>query len=494
MVFNRRAFLAASAALPAAACASNAGVPLSRAADELAWIDATATADLIRKREITAREAVAAAIERCEALNPQLNFLVTKDYERALALADQPRSGPFAGTPLLVKDLNDVAGVPTRWGSRVTAAAPIPQTTDPTIEAYVRAGFIPFGKTQTPEYGFLPTTEPVAFGPARNPWNVARSTGGSSGGSAAATAAGVVPVGHANDGGGSVRIPASCCGLFGLKPTRGRTIGDKVGPLELSTEQCVARSVRDAAAVFAAIERTGPDANLPPVGFVTTAVDRRLKIGFTTSDPMGRTADRDVAEGVMATAALLSSMGHAVEEAAWPMGGEQFADDFTALWTVGAARLVAGLTQQLGRAPGEAELEPFTLGLARMNAEYPRDAFDLIGQRLVAAGQKYLSWYDTYDVVLTPVLASAPPEIGHLAPTVDFETLKARLRDYVGYTPVQNLAGNPAMSVPLWWTRERLPVGMHFSARTGGERTLFELAYQLEAARPWARKRPTISA
>ncbi|HYF22124.1 MAG TPA: amidase [Caulobacteraceae bacterium] len=490
MILDRRALLATAAALPAASCAER--LPWARPSDELAWLDATATADLIRRKQLAPSEAVEAAIRRAEALNPQLNFLVTTDFDRARARAAVPASGPFQGVPTLIKDLQDVEGIATRSGSRATARAPIPKATHPNVGALLSAGLISLGKSSTPEYGFLPTTEPIAFGPTRNPWDPSRSSGGSSGGAAAAVAAGVVPIAHASDGGGSIRIPASNCGLFGMKPSRGRMAGDPADADELSVKFAVSRSVRDSAALFAAMEKT--DFPGRPVGVVTAPGKRRLRIGWITDNLTGGRPEPEVRAGVEATLRLLQDLGHKVEEARWPFSGREVGDDFRTVWSSYAAGLVQILSKHMGGVPDERTLEPFTLGLARGYAGLPAGALDAAGKRLSQAARAYAAMFQTYDVLLTPVLAAPPAPLGYVDGDESADAVWAKLETYAPYTPIQNLAGTPAMSVPLHWTRDGLPVGMHFAAGPAGERTLFELAYELERARPWSRRRPKVSA
>jgi len=489
---SRRAFLSGAAAAPLTSGCSLFPKGMAR---DLAWIDATETAALIRRREISAAEAVEAAIGRAEALNPKLNFMVAKDFDRArAAAAGALPSGPFVGVPILIKDLHDVAGLQTRYGSRASARAPAVQSDDATVASVRAAGFIAFGKSSTPEYGFLPTTEPLAFGPTPNPWDLSRSGGGSSGGAAVATAAGVIPVGQASDGGGSIRIPASCCGLFGLKPSRGRVVGDRTSPTDISVRLCVSRSVRDTAAYLAAVERTGEGA-LPRVGLVAGPTKRKLRIAWTTTDPLGRRADPDVAAGVNETVKTLLELGHEVRAVeAWPMDASTFTEDFLNLWAEGGAQVVARLSQFMPPAAVERGLEPFTLALARRRASLSADAFERSVGRLIAGSQAYLRWFREVDVVLSPVLSTAPPKLGQFSGDVPAETLVERLTDYVGYTPLNNVAGNPAMSVPLVWNAEGLPIGMHFAADVGQEAMLLSLAYQLERARPWKDRRPPVRA
>lgn len=492
MRLDRRLFLTALATAPVAACATGVASPPA-VDDELAGLDATATADWIRRRRISAAEAVDAAIARVERLNPQLNFLVTADFERARKRAQTPVSGPFAGVPTLVKDLSDLEGLPTRSGSRLTAAAKPAAATEPTNAALLAAGLVPIGKSATPEYGYLPTTEPLAFGPTRNPWDLRRSSGGSSGGAAAAVAARVVPIAHASDGGGSIRIPAAVCGLFGLKPSRGRIVGDPVGAEELSAELCVSRTVRDSAALFAAMERRDPKAPLPALGLIGAAT-RRLRVGLFQADPQGRPRDPEIAQAVDDAGRLCVSLGHSVEPVSWPFDGAALGDAFLNVWAYGGSQLAAYAAKRLGRAPTEAELEPFTLALDRRFKALPAGGFDRSRQALAKATRAYLALFERFDVLVSPVTGSAAPPLGVLSPDVPVETLYDRLQAFAPYTPIHNLAGSPAMSVPLHWTRSGLPVGVQFAAAIGRERTLFELAYALEEARPWAARRAPVSA
>ncbi|MET0339166.1 MAG: amidase [Caulobacter sp.] len=489
MSLLRRDLLAAATAVglaPALPAVANARTP---------WTpDASEIASRIRRKKISTVEAVETAIRRAEALNPKLNFMVTPDYERAMDKAKKGgQTGPFAGVPFLVKDLNDVTGLPTRYGSRIGAHAQAAKTQEPYVDALERAGFIIIGKSATPEYGFLPTTEPLASGPTRNPWNLNRSSGGSSGGAAAATAAGVVPIAHANDGGGSIRIPAANCGLFGLKPSRGRMIAGRAPAraIDLAVEHCVSHSVRDSAALFAATENSIAGAPLPPVGFVLEPSKRRLRVGVVVDGGTGLKPDIEVARAVDNAAHLLRGLGHQVEPTKWPIDGEQFARDFNALWGSSAAGLMEMLTKAMGKAPDASIMEPFSLGVAELGKSPPGGMGGVL-TRLTAAGAAYNGWFDRYDVILSPVLGKPPVELGYVSGDVPFDTLIERLVAYVGYTPLENVAGAPAMSVPLHWTPDGLPVGVQFAAKTGDEKTLFELAYELEHAHPWAHRRPPV--
>ena len=491
---TRRALAAAPLAIAAGqalAAAPKAAAPPSP------WPDATEMAGRIRSGEMTALQAVEQAVARAEALQGQLNFIVNSDFDRALAKAKAGgATGPFAGVPFLIKDLNDSVGLPTRNGSQSGRYAQAATSQPDYITAFDRAGLITIGKSATPEFGFLPTTEPVSTGLTRNPWDPTRSSGGSSGGSAVAVAAGVVPVAHANDGGGSIRIPASNCGLFGLKPSRGRMIGTRGETTirDIGVEHVVSRSVRDSAALFALTEDTGTGAQLPAVGMVTGPGRKRLRIGVLIENGMGHGPQPEVAAATASAAKLLASLGHRIEYTHLPFDGAQFIQDFLLLWANGALGLAEVLTKAIGKAPDPQTLEPFSLGMIELAKRAGPEALGRAIGRLNANALAYDTWFPShqFDVVLSPVLSSPPPKLGEVGPLVDFDTLSARLIEYVGYTPIHNIAGAPSMSVPLAWTEGGLPVGAMFSARRGAERTLFELAYQLEAAQPWAHRIPPI--
>jgi amidase len=463
-----------------------------------AWPDATETAAMIRSGRMSALEAAKAAVARAERLQPKLNFLVASDFDRALERGEiAAMTGPFASVPFLIKDLDDYKGLPTRSGSRTMLRMPPATRQDALINAYDKAGVNVIGKSSTPEFGFLPTTEPTGFGPTRNPWDPDRSSGGSSGGAAVAVASGVVPFAYASDGGGSIRIPASCCGLFGLKPSRGRMLGTRgdTQVTNINVSHVVSRSVRDSAAMFALTEDPGPNAQLPAVGLVTAPLKRRLRVGVVMNGVAGVASSAEVRSATESSVQLMESLGHQVIPTAWPVG-QDFIDNFLLLWAAGAADLAETLTKVMGHPPGPDALEGFSLSMAEMAAKAPKDALPQAIRKLQAAASAYDRWFidNRFDVVLSPVLAWAPPLLGHVGPDLPFETLKARLIEYVGYTTQHNVAGAPAMSVPLNWTPGGLPVGTQFAARVGGEGLLFQLAYQLEVARPWAHRMPAIHA
>ncbi len=495
---SRRGLLAASVgatALAAAGCAtteSRVTVP----ANSAPWTpDATEWASRIRKGELSAGELMEATIRKAEALQPKLNFIVNSDFDRALDKAKAGgQTGPFAGVPFLIKDLDDYVGMPTRSGSRWTLGHPPAKAQDVYIDSFERAGLLFFGKSATPEYGFLPTTEPIGYIPTRNPWDPSRSSGGSSGGAAVAVASGVIPMAHASDGGGSIRIPSSNCGLFGLKPSRGRLIDPNPGQsvVDISVNHAVTRTVRDSAALFAATERQ--NGALPPVGMVTAPLKRKLKVGLLYKSGNNKDPGPEVRAAVDGTAKLLESLGHRVEPTDWPIDSAQFGQDFLTLWSAGAAQLVQAVGKTTGKTPDATMLEPFSLGMAHLIATLPPGSLEAVVGRLTADSAAYDAWFAKYDVVLMPVLTNPPVPLGYVSGDVPFETLAGRLTDYVGYTPLHNVAGGPSMSVPLYWTAEGLPVGSQICARIGQEKLLFELAYQLEEAQPWAGRKPPISA
>lgn len=497
---TRRALAAAPLALAAgqALAAAKAGPSSAPAPAPISpWPDATAMAASIRRGELTAAEAVETAIRRAESLQGTLNIIVNSDFDRALAKAKAGTpAGPFGGVPFLVKDLIDYRGLPTRSGSQSMRLAP-PATSQPAnIDAFERTGLVVIGKSATPEFGFLPTTEPVATGLTHNPWDLTRSSGGSSGGSAAAVAAGIVPVAHATDGGGSIRIPSSNCGLFGLKPSRARMDDSegKEGIAALGVEHVVSRTVRDSAALFALTEDLTARAKFPPVGLVTSPAKRRLRIGVLLENGAGHSPQPEVVAATDHAVKLMAGLGHHIDYTHLPYDGGQFIQDFLMLWANGAMGLADQLAAARGRAPDTSVLEGFTLGMAEMARKARPAALGASIQRLTANALAYDTWFPAhlYDVVLSPVLSSPAPLLGEVGPNVPFDTLVARLIEYVGYTPIHNIAGAPAMSVPLYWTEAGLPVGTMFSARAGNERMLFELAYELEAANPWAQHIPPV--
>lgn len=454
--------------------------------DALGDLDATGVAARIASGEITAREAVAAAIDRAEAVSA-LAAVETADFERALDAADAPRGGPFAGVPTFVKDNVDVAGLPTGQGS--AAFTPRPARSDsPAVTQLVSAGLVSLGKSRLPEFGFSPTTEFADAEPVRNPWNPVYSSGASSGGAAALVASGVVPIAHGNDGGGSIRIPSAVCGLVGLKPTRGRMLADpqdRSMPVRLVTQGVLTRTVRDAAGYYAAAETHYRNPKLPPIRLVRGPSSTRLRIGVVVDSVNGTATDGETRTAVRATADLLSDLGHHVEDGPLPVGPE-FVEDFSIYWGFLSFALCAGGKKMLGPDFDKARTDNLTRGLdalyRRNVAKTPRVLY-----RLQRTAHRAAQLFGTYDVILSPVLGHTTPKLGFLSPAQSFDDLFEKLITYTAFTPLNNAAGTPAISLPLHTTAANVPLGVHFSAAHGDERTLLELAFELEQARPWRR-------
>jgi amidase len=488
MMTRRGVMGSASAALTAATLKPR----FAHAVDDFTTMDAVGMEAAIRRKQVTPRELVDAAIARIEAVNPKLNAVVTESFDKARARAQTKLpDGPLAGVPYLIKDLNDVKGERTTNGSRLTAK--VIATANGTIsDRVLEAGMIILGKTNTPEFGLMASTESLLLGPCRNPWNTDYSTGGSSGGAAAAVASGMVPAAHASDGGGSIRIPASCCGLFGLKPSTGRMrlVGLEREPAGISVENCVSRTVRDSATIFALSEDTSTNAPLKPVGFVSGPSKQRLKIAFSMVGDTGKEPHPDIRAAVEATAKLCRNLGHDIVLAKSPVDAEHFTDAFLTVWASGPADLVKLAKSQ--KLKPEDVLEPWTLGLAEFYAKKPKNALaqSLAYFRTVEA--QIAEFFTEYDAWLTPVLSTPPPRLGEQAPTVPFATLYDRIVGYATYTPVHNAGGTPAMSVPLGMSANGLPIGSQFAAAKGNEALLYALAYELEQAQPWAAKHPPI--
>ena len=473
--------------------------------DELAFVDATALAELVRRKEIKPVELIESAIGRIERLNPELNAVVTPMFDQAIeaARADLP-DGPFKGVPFLLKDLLAAyAGVPMTLGSGLMRHF-VPDHNSELVDRIKRAGLIIVGKTNTPEFGILPTTEPRLFGPCRNPWDATRTSGGSSGGSAAAVAAGMVPFAHGNDGGGSIRIPASCCGLFGLKPTRARNpLGPDFGDIMsgLVAEHALTRSVRDSAALLDAT--SGPQGGDPywapppvrPFLNEVGAAPGRLSIAFTVEAGSGIKVHEDCVRAVQEVAALCVELGHEVKEASPQFQRELVTQAFSGVWAAGVAANLEGISRITGRALSADQVEPLTWALYEMGLQVKASDYLLSLNVLQSLGREMDRFMLDYDVWLTPTLGEPPVPLGTFDSPPD-NPLQGFFRSaqFVPFTPLANATGQPAMSVPLFWNDAGLPVGTHFMGRFGDEATLFRLAAQLEQARPWEKRRPKLAA
>lgn len=503
---SRREVIGGGVALAAAAATGAArAAPASGIADLLTSHDALGLAALVRKRQVSPRELLDAAIETAEALNPRFNFLAQKHYDFARAeIARGLPSGPFTGVPWLVKDLAAyIEGLPTEGGSRINKGQRGLFTTE-LVNRHRRAGMVIFGKTTTPEFGLTGTTESVLNGATRNPWNPERVAGGSSGGAAAAVAAGVLPAAHATDGGGSIRIPASCCGLFGLKPSRGQV---PMGPLRtegwggLSTHHALSWSVRDSAAILDATHGVEPGsrygAPAPADGFLAQVGKNpgKLRVAVMLDSPSGSPVDPECRAAADAAARLCENLGHHVELAQpkWDVGAVGLA----AFQTIAAA-LAADLVDRgkaLGVAPGPDVLEPVTLAFLGFGKTVSGMDLARAGNTLQALAVNVGQFMERFDVILAPTLAAPPLPLGRisLSPDCDFQEWGQRVSTFSPFTQMANLTGQPSMSVPLGQSRGGLPIGVLFTARYGEEALLYRLAAQLEKTAPWAGRRPAVA-
>lgn len=465
--------------------------------------DGLGLARLIAGGEIGAREVLEAAIERIETHNPRFNAVVQRFYDDAeAALAAGLPDGPLAGVPFLLKDLAlFYAGRPLSNGSRLFADF-VPGHDATLVRRYRAAGLLMLGKTNTPEFGITMATEPVLHGPTRNPWHPDYSAGGSSGGAAAAVAAGMVPLAHASDGGGSIRMPASNCGLFGLKLSRARVpIGPDVGEgwSGLAGNHCVSRSVRDSAALLELShgpETGDPYAAPPPARPFLDEVGAppgRLRIAMSTRAPGGFPVHPDCVRAVERTAALCEELGHSVEPEEFTFDAGHVID---AMWVIVVANLRNLLElrwRMLGRQPGPEGLESMSWLAAQDSRRFACTDYAHALQTLHALGRRLGRFLEERDVLLTPVMAQPPLPLGEVPMTGDdLEQFRIGMAARMPFTPLWNMTGCPAMSVPLYWTAEGLPVGVQFGARFGDEATLLRLASQLEQARPWADRRPVL--
>ncbi|MFC4127275.1 amidase [Nocardia rhizosphaerae] len=453
--------------------------------DALGTLDAVGLAAALRAGEVSRSEVIAAAIARTTLVDPRLDAVQLECFERARSAPET--AGVFAGVPAFVKDNTDIAGLPTCHGSAAFTPRPATATAGPGAQ-FLHSGVVVLGKSTLPEFGLTASTEFTDRAPTRNPWNPEYSAGASSGGSAALVAAGAVPIAHANDGGGSIRIPAAANGLVGLKPTRNRLLdqpGARQLPVQLVAEGVLTRSVRDTAHYLAAVERFRPNPRLEPIGLVAGPSARRLRIGLITADVLGRPVHADNAAILASAAATFGGLGHEIVEARLAVE-PRFVADFQRYWAVMAGAMA--LSFRLGHRArfDTGKLDPFTKGLIGLAVRNPLGAAAATW-RLRSGTATYDRHFADVDVLLTPVLSHPAPRIGELAPGQPFDELFTKLVDYVGFTPLNNVGGGPAVSVPHGLLPHGLPGSVQLAAPRGGERTLLDLAYQLEAASPFPR-------
>ena len=502
---TRREVLAGSIAVAATAAVSGTAVAgTGKTGHVLDDHDATGLAELVRTRQVSASELLEAAIARAEKYNPKYNFMAHKLYERArAAVAKGVPEGPFQGVPWLIKDLNTNIGVElTQQGSRLFKDNRAKVSSE-LVKRYERAGMVIFGKTTSPEFGLTATTESKLTGDTRNPWDATRSTGGSSGGSAAAVAAGVLPAAHATDGGGSIRIPASCCGLFGLKPSRGRV---PMGPPltegwgGMAAHHAVTHTVRDSAALLDAVHGlengsryTAPTPERPFLEEVSRDPGR-LRIALNVTPALGTPVDPEVVAAVRAAAALCEKLGHTVEEAAPKLDMDAIGK---ASFSIIGSSIVATVNARcaaLGIKPGPDVLEAATLVYYQMGQKATGADYAQAVNDLMIASTAVADFMNDYDILLSPVVASPPLPLGTINlsnPSIEdyFKAITA----YVPFSGLMNQTGQPSMSVPLGMSKSGLPIGVMFSGRYGTESMLFRLAGQLEKAAPWIGRKPRMA-
>ncbi len=489
--------------------------------------DALGLAELVAKGEVTSEQLVREALARVEELNPSLNAVVHRMDDDALAKAGLEHSGPFAGVPFLLKDLlASLAGQPMANGARIYKGH-ISTHNSALVDRFLASGVVIVGKTNTPELGLLPTTEPTLFGPTHNPWAHGHTPGGSSGGTAAAVAAGIVPMGSGGDGGGSIRIPASCCGIFGIKPSRGR---NPQGPDECNLwgggvcEHVLSRSVRDSAAMLDAV--CGPDAGAPyvlprpEVSFLESVsqTPRKLRIAMTTQPYLADEVHPDCVQATEEAAALLRELGHEVIEDRSDVDGEAFGLHFLMLIAAEVYASFRDAERDRGRKVRSGDFEAESAVLESMAQTFCAGELAWHMRELNRMGRQVAAFVEGYDAVLNPTLCTPPQKHGFLRPPASERFAHKLLRygrglgvgklfqltngpakaargaySFAGYSMLFNISGNPSMSVPLHWNAEGLPVGVMFTSRLGDESTLFSLAGQLERAKPWWDKRPSLN-
>ena len=445
-------------------------------------------AELVRSGEVKPRELVEASIQAIEALDSEINAIPVKDFERSLDRADAIRpQGPFAGVPFSVKDTARVAGLPNATGNAFFANR-IANHSEGLVRLYEAAGLISLGISNTPELSLLPTTEGGTYGNCANPWNLDHSTGGSSGGAAAAVAAGYMPLAHATDGAGSIRIPASHCGVFGMKPGRDRVLPANSNP-RFAFDHVVSRSVRDSALALAVSQNRSPDIALPRMGFIDRPGTRRLTIGLVLDGYTVSTLP-EVRDAITDTARLCESLGHDVIETTQIIDRDAYEENYRTLYAGNFLNARKAIEEATGQPISESGLmRRFTVNFGNFLLDKTPEDIETAEAYFTAEDQRYNAWLIPFDVILTPVMYAPSPPLGFLFDDdEDYSVTSRRVFDYLGFTSPMNVFGLPAMSVPLHVSAEGLPIGSQFAAKYGQEPMLLELAYELEAARPWKDK------
>lgn len=455
--------------------------------DALGKMDAVALAEAIARGNVSVTEVTEAAIARAEKVNPELNAIVVKAYNDARKYIPAKDSILY-GVPAFVKDTENIRGYPTQLGTGAFKAKAAKRHSK-FVKQVLATGINYLGKSTMPEFGLICSTENEKWGITRNPWNTDYTTGGSSSGSAALVASGVVPIATANDGAGSIRIPAACCGLVGLKPSRGRLVtleGSQLMPLQIIYQGVLTRSVRDTAAFYAAAEKFYKNPRLPELGHVQHPSKQRLRIAFFFNPEKGKLGhqDEDTYRTQLETAQLLETLGHTVEQIPLPIDIDAMSVHYLNYYGFMAYMLSHMGTITIHAKVNREELEPFTMGLSKQfktNAlQIPRSI-----RLLRKTGRNAEKLFEKYDVIMTPVVSHNTPPIGHFSAWLPYEEISRRAIEYASYTGLQNITGAPAISLPLGTSKNGMPVGVHFTAPYGLDKRLLELAYELEEAKPW---------
>lgn len=460
--------------------------------DALGHLDTIGIVNLLKSGQVSAKEIIEASINRAEKINPHIKAIAFENYSRAIQEVSKKSDGYFGGIPLFFKDMTNVKGNPVTFGSEAFKGAKPSKIDDTITQQILSMGFINMGMSTMPEMGFICSTEfPNIQQNTANPWNPEYTAGGSSGGAAALVAAGVVSIAHSADGGGSTRIPASCCGLVGLKPTRGRLLKSKVfevQPVEIAIDGVETRSVRDTAYFYYEAEKYYHNKKLTKIGLVSEPTKRKLNIGYVERPTNGKSLDTATNKALNETVSLLQDLGHQLIPVKFPVT-EQMVDDFKIFWAFNAY-----FVQHLGKLMFPAPFEPknlskLTNGLTKLYSKRILETPFII-HRLKKSYDEYLQFLlkNKIDILLTPTVAHLTPKLGYFDMNLDFETLFERMGDWVCFTPYANTNGSPSISLPIGHDEEKdLPIGMQFAANHGEEKLLFELSYQIEAAQPWRR-------